>query len=157
MICQLCKAAVCDTVVSLDHLMNHYIVNMHSKLLIQCIYEHHDLSDATSTSLFISDVRDELNLLDSLSVSSSSFKFVCTCRSFFSWNWQHAAVSQRSEREWEELIWLDWLKSAVTHLLTVYSFHFTTVPGCAADASAFMFTKLPKQATTSTCVPCNWI
>ncbi len=45
-----------------------------------------------------------------------------------------------NERSWSD--WL-WLKSAVTHLLVVFSSHFTTAPGCAAHV--FVFTKWPKQ------------
>ncbi len=46
-----------------------------------------------------------------------------------------------------------WLKSAVTHLLIVFSSYFTTEPGCATDAPAFVFTKLPKNNTY--CAPCS--
>ncbi len=56
-----------------------------------------------------------------------------------------------NERSWSD--W-SWLKSAVTHLLIVYSFQLATAPDCATDVPVFLFNTLPKKIVTPTCTPC---
>ncbi len=148
------KATVCDMHDDFSHLTNHWTENMHIKApkAIYLLTPQHQWR--YRTSLFVSVVRNKLNLPErSVSfllrkvwlppVAPSSAELDNTLQ-------PHGGL-RGNKRSWSH--W-PWLKSAVTHLLTVCSSHFTSASGCTADAPASLFNKMTKKTAFPALLHC---
>ncbi len=109
---------------------------------MQVIFWHHNISDVTSTLLYIS----VINKLRLQALTSQTSMSVSSCLKF---GWQHLSAPFSAKidnmgchngRSWSD--W-PWFKLAVRHLRIVDSSYCSTAPDCAADM--FMFTRFPEK------------